>query len=206
MRTAAIVPAKSFARAKSRLGDAVPDRAALAEAMLGDVLAALTRVRGLDLLIVVTGDLRATRIALEAGALVVPDRREAGQSAAVARGVAIALARGADRALLVPGDCPALSVHELEALLARHVPVVIVPDRHGEGTNALLLTPPHVIRPSFGRGSFARHCARAAGQYEICDAPSLHLDVDEPADLAALLAHPFGATRTRRLLVEGAAV
>ena len=32
-----------------------------------------------------------------------------------------------------------------------------MPDRHGTGTNALLLTPPDVIEPSFGDDSRARH-------------------------------------------------
>src|SRR5918992_1319244 len=96
MRTAAVLPVKSFGRAKQRLGDAV----------------------------------------------------------------------GApERALLVPGDCPALDPDELDALLRGFggADVVIVPDRHGSGTNALLLTPPTVIAPAFGPGSFARHAARAAG-------------------------------------------
>ena len=40
-----------------------------------------------------------------------------------------------------------------------------MPDRHGTGTNALLLTPPDVIAPSFGAGSRERHerLAREAG-------------------------------------------
>ena len=83
---------------------------------------------------------------------------EAGQSAAVLLGIAAAVA---DRVLLVPGDCPSLDPGEVSALLARTEPVVIVPDRHGQGTNALLLTPPDVMAPAFGEGSFARHAALA---------------------------------------------
>ena len=44
--------------------------------------------------------------------------------------------------LMVPGDCPALDRDELDALLdepADSPSVVIVPDRHGSGTNACLL-------------------------------------------------------------------
>ena len=100
-----------------------------------------------------------------------------------------ALVRGAERALLVPGDCPALDPRELSALLADGGDVVIVPDRHGSGTNALLLEPPTIIPPSFGAGSFARHAAlaRAAGaEVKVRELPSLGLDVDTPDDLAAL--------------------
>ena len=84
---------------------------------------------------------------------------------------------------------------------------MIVPDRHGSGTNALLLSPPGVIEPSFGPGSFARHAARAhAAQtvVRVAEVRSLGLDVDTPDDLQALrdalAARPNAAPRTRELL------
>ena len=115
--------------------------------------------------------------------------------------------RGAERALLVPGDCPAIDPQELSALLAGGGDVVIVPDRHGSGTNALLLEPPTIVAPSFGAGSFARHAAlaRAAGaEVKVRELPSLGLDVDTPDDLAALRraleARRDAAPRTRAVL------
>src|SRR5215210_2414202 len=110
MRTAAVLPVKSFGRAKQRLDAAVGqrERAELAAAMLGDVLAALRAAGGLSELIVVTAEPRAARAARAARAQLVDDPVEAGQSDAAARGVRAAVARGAQRVLLVPGDCPAL--------------------------------------------------------------------------------------------------
>jgi 2-phospho-L-lactate guanylyltransferase len=204
LRTAAVLPVKSFGRAKQRLGNAVPQRPALAEAMVGDVLEALACVPGLELVIVVTAEPIAAQAARGAGALVVDDPVEAGQSAAAARGVAAAIERRCSRALLVPGDCPALDPAEVGELLERRARVVIVPDRHGSGTNGLLLAPPDAIAPSFGTGSFARHAALAGGSADVCDVPTLGLDVDTPDDLqalrSALAAHPRGARRTRALL------
>jgi 2-phospho-L-lactate guanylyltransferase len=204
LRTAAVLPVKSFGIAKSRLGSAFPHRPTLAEAMVGDVLAALGQVPGLDDVIVVTAEPAAARAADAAGAYVVHDPEETGQSAAATRGIDAAVERGAGRALLVPGDCPALNPAEVTQLLARTAAVVIVPDRHGTGTNALLLTPPSAIAPAFGTGSFARHSALAGGRAEVCEVPSLGLDVDTPDDLqalrAALAAHAGGAPRTRALL------
>src|SRR5688572_20019135 len=122
MRTAAVLPVKSFGRAKQRLGDAVgqPDRAELAAAMVGDVLAALSGVAALDDVLVVTAEPRAAEAARAEGAHVVDDPVEAGQSDAAARGIAAAVGRGAERVLLVPGDCPALDADEVAALLAGH--------------------------------------------------------------------------------------
>jgi 2-phospho-L-lactate guanylyltransferase len=212
VRTTAVLPVKSFARAKQRLGDVVggEDREQLAAAMVSDVLAALTSVAEIDDVVVVTAEPRAAQAAKKAGAAVVDDPDEVGQSAAVSRGIDAALERGAERALLVPGDCPTVDPDEVAQLLARtpgDPSVVIVPDRHGSGTNALLLTPPGAFAVSFGTGSFARHAAlaRAAGAtVKVCDLPSLGLDIDTPDDLGALRsaldARPAGAARTRAVL------
>ena len=207
MRTAAVLPVKSYTRAKQRLGDAVGDRQELAAAMVADVLDALAAVREIDDVVVVTAEPLAARAAEDSGAHVVDDPEEAGQSAAAARGIDAAMVRGAGRVLLVPGDCPALDPREVAELLTRRDGVVIVPDRHGSGTNALLLTPPTAVAPSFGAGSFARHAAlaRAAGaRVKVAELPSLGLDVDTPADLAALRAaldaRPDTAARTRAVL------
>jgi 2-phospho-L-lactate/phosphoenolpyruvate guanylyltransferase len=191
MSTHAVLPVKRFAHAKQRLRERVPDgpRAGLAEAMVRDVLAALGDVRGLDGVIVVTAEPSAAALAASAGAEVVHDPDERGQSAAAQLGIARARRRGATRVLLVPGDCPALDSGELEALLAAPEAVVIVPDRHGSGTNALLLAPPTAIDPAFGPDSRARHeaAARAAGvPWRVAEVPSLALDADTPDDLAAL--------------------
>ena len=225
MRTLAVLPVKSFGLAKQRLGVAVGpvQRRTLARAMAGDVLEALGRVEGLGGVIVVSAEELGTETAgiegadppLSAGRFargsrieLVHDPDEAGQSAAARRGIRAALARGAQRVLLVPGDCPALDPAEVGALLAGAAPgVVIVPDRHGSGTNALLIAPPAAVEPAFGPGSFARHAAlaRAAGaRVRVGRLPSLELDVDTPGDLAALraalAARPGGAQRTRALL------
>ena len=72
---------------------------------------------------------------------------------------------GSSASLLVPGDCPLLDPTELEQLLvhpAGERSALIVPDRHGTGTNALLLAPPDVLAPSFGPDSRPRHLADAA--------------------------------------------
>ena len=183
---------KRFGAAKGRLGDAFAPgtRRALAEAMVTDVLVALRRATSIDDVVVVTAEPAAEALARGYGARVVPDREESGQSAATLVGLR-AVAR-AERALLVPGDCPALDPAQVDALVASAGPgpeVVIVPDRHGTGTNALLLTPPHALEPAFGPGSRARHERVAQAERleaRIAEVPSLVLDVDTPDDLEAL--------------------
>lgn len=193
MRTAAILPVKSFAQAKQRLRHEMPahDRRALVEAMFADALVALGRVAALERVVVVSGDRVAQRIAGGYGATIVEDD-ERGHNTAAARGIVLVLEEGIERALLVPGDCPLLSPEDLNALLnhpAAERSALIVPDRHGTGTNALLLTPPDVLAPSFGPDSCRRHQADASGagiSAEVLELDSLALDVDTPEDLEAL--------------------
>jgi 2-phospho-L-lactate/phosphoenolpyruvate guanylyltransferase len=197
MSTIAILPVKSFGAAKQRLGSALGagSRQALAQAMFSDVLASLRRVPGLDSVAVVTADRVAESAALGERVQVLRDTEQAGQSEAALIGIHYAQARGFARVLLVPGDTPLLDPGEVAGLLRlgreREPGVVIVPDRHGEGTNALLLCPPDAIEPSFGPGSRARHAeaARAAGvACEIEQVPTLSLDVDTGQDLELLAA------------------
>ena len=213
MRTLAVLPIKNFTEAKQRLETVLSPgpRRALAESMFSDVLTALRRSSAVEDILVVTRDHGAQQIAGGHGALVLDDE-EPGQSPAAVLGLHYALDHEYERVLLVPGDCPMLDPHELDALIARphEIPsALIVPDRHGTGTNALLLTPPDSLAPAFGPGSCERHIANAeaaATTHEVVSVASLELDIDTPDDLEALrgvleTSHG-GAAHTRGMLMQ----
>jgi 2-phospho-L-lactate guanylyltransferase len=210
MAITAIVPVKRFGRAKRRLAAALGEEAVreLAREMLADVLDAIGGSAAVERTLVVTSewDLPETR----SGWLAVPDsRRRSTHSSAARRGVERALREGASCAALLPGDCPLLDPAELDGALRRARPgrVGIVPDRHGSGTNALILCPPDAIDPAFGEGSRERHerLAREAGHQPVIERLfSLAIDVDTPEDLTvlrqALDRNPALAPRTARAL------
>ena len=215
MSTIAVLPVKRFDEAKQRLGETMRSgtRRALAEAMLTDVLTALRRARRVDVVVVVTREKAAEALARAHEAATIRDPDEPGHNPAARSGVRWAVEQGARRVILVPGDCPALDPTEVDDLLLAHPHeekrVTIVPDRHGTGTNALVLCPPAAIGPSFGIGSRARHegLAREAGaEARIAEPPSLVLDIDTAEDLAvlraALEARTGGAAHTRGLLAR----
>ncbi len=211
MRATAIVPVKRLAAAKRRLAGDIGNerREALVAAMLEDVLEAIGEARTVERTIVVSDEPRAAEAAKAVGAEVVPDPGEGGHFAAALPGIARAEAEGASCVVLLPGDCPLLDPRELDRLLTG-VPghyVAVVPDRHGTGTNALVLSPPGAIRPAFGEGSCARHvaAAREAGvPYAVEELASLALDLDTPADVVALTRElgkrPGRAGRTAKAL------
>lgn len=191
----AVITIKRFGQAKQRLADSIDPklRQRLAEAMLVDVLDAVAGARMLAGIVVVTGDPRAREMAVRADAKVVKDPEDGGHSAAAMLGTRKAEALGADRVILLPGDCPLLDPREVDRLLTGMPSpwLSVVPDRHGTGTNALAIAPPDAIEPSFGEGSCERHLglAREAGvPASREELGSLALDLDTPADLVALTA------------------
>ena len=214
MNATAVLPVKRLNAAKQRLrgglgGLGGEERRQLAEAMVADVLEAIGAARAVERTIVVSGDPTVQELAAAAGAEVVTDPEDAGHVQAALAGIARAEAEGAECVVLLPGDCPLLDPRELDRLLTG-VPesyVGVVPDRHGTGTNALVLSPPDAIAPSFGEGSCARHvaAAREAGvAFGVEELASLGLDLDTPADIIALTreleARPGRARRTARAL------
>jgi 2-phospho-L-lactate guanylyltransferase len=206
LKATAVLPVKRFYAAKQRLAAGLDGerRRTLAAAMVADVLEAIGEARTIERIVLVSGDPVAQELAASAGAEVVPDPEDAGHVEAALAGIARAEAEGAGCVVLLAGDCPLLDPRELDRLLTglpeRYVG--IVPDRHGSGTNALVLCPPGAIVPAFGEGSCARHvgAAREAGlPFGVEELASLGLDLDTPADVVALArALESGPRRARR--------
>lgn len=201
MDATAILPVKRFARSMTRLTDRVdpPTRANLLRAMLGDVMVALEASVGIQRIIVVTGESRAEKVAMEAAKRgrtpieVLRDPDDRGHSEAGVLGIIRAKALGVECVALLPADCSLIDPAEIDAALARMAPghVGVIPDRHGTGTNGLLMAPCDAIGPAFGEGSHERHLDRAGrAGWEATSVPleSMGLDLDTPEDLDELMA------------------
>jgi len=194
-RTWALVPIRGLETAKTRLGEDLDpeERVALVTGLLRRTLVATRDARRIAGTIVVTMDPDAAGIAKELHAVGLVERAP-GLNQAIEAARSVAVARDASAVLVLPADLPSVSAEGIDALLAAaaelptaHGVVAIVPDRHGLGTNALLVSPPDAIDPAFGEASRAAHAARATAAglaWLELDGP-LSLDLDTPADLLA---------------------
>jgi 2-phospho-L-lactate/phosphoenolpyruvate guanylyltransferase len=212
MKTIAILPVKRFDSAYSRLSDRLTQeqRRRVAEATFLDMLGKIRRSKTVSETIVVTSDQGVARQSGWLGHHVVREDEDRGHSEAAAKGVRAALERGADRVAMLPTDCPLFDPAELDDRLGvtpRYA--LIVPDRAGTGTNALILCPPDAFEPAFGLDSCARHIAhaRAAGvNFALERLESLATDLDSPEDMEllrdALLLEPDRSLRTAQVLWE----
>lgn len=203
LETRAVVPVKLRAQAKQRLSDVLSplQRRELAAAMCLDVFDELRSTKALDGVVVVTSDPDVLVEALSRGFQVVADPGDL--NSAVASGVRV-IDRGC--ALVLPCDLPLLNRSELEDLisLGSSGAAVIVPDRGGGGTNALLYPISVPLAPSFGQGSFRRHLDIACSQgLEVLrrDYPGIGFDIDTSQDLKDLF-QIAGPSRTRSWMIE----
>jgi 2-phospho-L-lactate/phosphoenolpyruvate guanylyltransferase len=187
----AIVPVKPLRRGKSRLAGALSEkeRTKLNESLLQHTIKTLKGLKEVEQVLVVSRDPQALTIARQHGARTVQEDGQPLLNTALTRATVVAQVYATRGVLILPADLPLISEEDVLTLIERAVEppvVVIAPDRHGKGTNALLLSPSGLIEYDFGENSFEKHCklAEAAGaRLEIVDLPTLGLDLDLPEDL-----------------------
>ena len=187
----AIVPVKPLKRGKSRLAGILTEeeRTQLNQNLLEKTLKTLSQIKELDHVLVVSRDPHALTIARNYGAKTVQEDGQPHLHTALTRATVVAQVHSTQGVLVLPADLPLLTTDDVLALIDRAVKppvVVIAPDRHNKGTNALLMFPAGLIEYDFGEGSFQRHCERArqvGAKLEIVELPSLALDLDLPEDL-----------------------
>ena len=201
--TWAIVPVKSLAQAKQRLAGILPleARRRLMLIMLDDVLATLRQVERLGPVLVVTPDAEVAEFAANAGASVLREAAGQGHSAAAIAGFTYAQSHGAVRALTLPADAPLVTAAELRSLIesaeATAGPhLTLVPSHDGDGTNGFLVVaarpPAAELRAGKLRPASSRMRQRGTSNAACSICPAWRLDIDEPRDLARLIAQKRG--------------
>ncbi|HSK88063.1 MAG TPA: 2-phospho-L-lactate guanylyltransferase [Anaerolineales bacterium] len=187
----AIVPVKPLRRGKSRLAGALSEdeRTDLNRSLLQNTLKTLSELKEVEEILVISRDPHALTIARNYGARTVRENGQPELNTALKRATVVAQVYATGAVLILPADLPLVTSDDILALIERAgepPAIVIAPDRHGTGTNALLISPSGLIEYDFGENSFQRHCQRAreaGARLEIVNLPSLGLDLDLPEDL-----------------------
>ncbi|TCZ64075.1 2-phospho-L-lactate guanylyltransferase [Roseicella aquatilis] len=188
----AVLPVKEMRGSKQRLSPLLSpeERVALMRVMVGEVLDALCAARGLTGVAVVTLDAWTTEEARRRGVRVITGGARDGHTGSVTAAARVLAAEGAAGVLTMPGDIPAVTPAEVEALLAVHgsAPAFTIAPAHDEkGSNGVVLSPPDVVPLRFGEDSYVPHLAAARARGiapRIVPLPGVAMDIDHPADLA----------------------
>lgn len=197
----AIIPVKPLRSGKSRLAGTLTadERAELNRALLQHTLKTLSDLKEVEHVLVVSRDPQALTLARMYGARTVREDGQPHLNTALQRATVVAQVYATRGVLVLPADLPLISAEDVHALIdhATDPPVVVIaPDRHEKGTNALLISPAGLIEYDFGENSFQRHCQRvkdAGARLEVVNLPSLGLDLDLPEDLE--LVRKLGLTK-----------
>ena len=189
-----IVPHRGVNAGKSRLSSVLNDvaRGKLNRWLLARTVSVVTEWLGDAQRCVVASPCEVTlALARKAGAVALVEQAStAGLNGALSQAAAQAAARGAQRLLILPCDLPRLEATALQAMEAVPIAsgdVVIAPDRHHSGTNALLVDA-GVREFAFGAGSYARHLVQgnARGVRTVaCVHEALAFDLDTADDFEA---------------------
>lgn len=187
----AIVPVKPLRRGKSRLAGTLSEdeRTELNRSLLQNTLKTFADLKEVEEVLVISRDPQALAIARQHGARTVREDGQPELNTALKRATVIAQVYATRGVLILPADLPLITREDVLTLIGQvgdPPAVVIAPDRHGTGTNALLISPAGLIEYDFGEDSFQRHCQRAreaGARLEIVNLPTLGLDLDLPEDL-----------------------
>lgn len=192
-KTWIVVLIKDFDSAKERLRPALGTKSRRALARRNAQMAVNAAAAG-DQVLAVAGSEEVGEMAAAWGASVLLEPREEGQNKAAERGIARALAAGAEAVLLLSSDLPLITVDAVRKLLQAagrlKAPVVVaVPAIGRGGTNALYMRPADAIGMHFGDDSLAKfqEDAEARGvKFVVHHSDAIALDLDEPSDLERL--------------------
>jgi 2-phospho-L-lactate/phosphoenolpyruvate guanylyltransferase len=187
----AIIPVKPLRRGKSRLAGMLSEdeRTELNRSLLQNTLKTFSDLKEVEEVLVISRDPQALAIARHYGARTVREDGQPELNTALKRATVIAQVYATRGVLILPADLPLVTRDDVLTLIERAgepPAVVIAPDRHGTGTNALLISPAGLIEYDFGENSFQQHCRRvqeAGARLEIVNLLTLGLDLDLPEDL-----------------------
>lgn len=187
----AIVPIKPLHRSKSRLSPVLnsQQREALSRQMLEQTLQTLKRVEDISGVLVVSRDPAALALARRMGVNTLQESGAPELNSSLMRATQVAAAWNAVGVLVVASDIPLMQAEDIAAMIdmAIYPPtMVIAPDRHRTGTNALLMAPPALFPFQFGEGSFQKHISeakRSGATVHIYESPTIEFDLDTPSDL-----------------------
>ena len=213
MNVAGLIPVKGFRNAKQRLSPLLDQasRELLAETMFRDVLRQVRLARGLAGTFVVTGDDKVAAMAAAAGAEVIREAQEKGETEAVDFARRELASARCEAVLIIPGDMPLVRATDIERILSQ-VPsdanapfALLVPSHDRLGTNALLLAPPDLIQLRFGYDSFNFHVSQVAARempVRCVEDEHIALDIDEPKDLERFLAYDYHGGDSTRVAIK----
>ena len=192
MKTYAIIPVKSFSKAKTRLNIPQIKREAICKEMLEEVLQTLSKCKSIDNIVIVSKDDAAIKLSESFGATQIFD-----DDLGVNQAVDLADQYLADLeyncSVIFPQDIPMMESSDVDSLLGflkSKNSVILVPSRQFNGTNALVRYHASSMKTQYDKGSYSYqlNAAKSVTQkVSLALIRRVMLDIDDELDLAFML-------------------
>ena len=192
MKIAAIIPVKTFSKAKKRLKIQQTQKEKICYLMLQEVLSTISKCRFVDKIIIVSKDKTALMLGKSFNAVEIFDD-ESGVNNAISLADDYLSDKKFDCSIIFPQDIPIMKPIDIDNLLSfvKHQrSVIVVPSRQFNGTNALVRCPADIIETKYDMGSYTFQVDAAIAKTKnisIALIRRMMLDIDDDFDLAFML-------------------
>ena len=205
MKTAAIIPVKTFSKAKTRLGLSQEKTEKICEIMLEEILHTLSISPHIDQVIIVTKDKNALEISKKFDVVSITDTDESGVNNAVSLADEYLLKNQFEASIVFPQDIPYMKTQDIEFILKFKADsnfVIVVPSRRFDGTNALVRMPVNIMKTHYDEDSYKIHMSTAkeiTRDVSLVFVKRIMWDVDNLEDLQFLLSQDEKPEITKKI-------
>jgi 2-phospho-L-lactate guanylyltransferase len=195
LKIVAIIPVKTFSKAKTRLNLSLNQREDLCRIMLEEVVGTISDSNNIDKIIVISKDEEAFKLTKKFGVKEIFDDDESGVNHAVSLADSYLENNDCDASIVFPQDIPFIQSEDIEYLLQSPKSpqsVLIVPSRRFDGTNALFRRPHNLMKTHYDEDSYKIHLEigkSMTSNTSLILLRRIMLDVDNQDDLKFLLSH-----------------
>ena len=192
LKTSAIIPVKTFSKAKTRLNLQQDCKMEICSLMLQEVLKTISNCKVVNQIVLVSKDEAALKIGRQFNSIEIFDN-ESGVNNAINLADEYLSDKNFDRSIIFPQDIPTMTSSDIDALLSfikSTNSVIIVPSRQFNGTNALVRCPADLIQTRYDMGSYTHQIDAAntkTKNISIALIRRMMLDIDDESDLAFML-------------------
>jgi len=189
LKTVAIIPVKSFSKAKTRLTISSEKTVDICKLMLGEVLQTISTNKKIDNTIIVSHDQSAFDIGKKFGVIEVFDESESGVNNAITLADEYISDSEFGTSIILPQDIPFFNSSDLDNLFSffqRKNSIIVVPSRQFNGTNSLIRNPSRVMTTRYDEGTYKSHLDQAKCNnvdFSLVLIRRLMLDIDSQNDI-----------------------
>ena len=193
MKIAAIIPVKTFSKAKTRLNLSSNQKEDLCRIMLQEVVETISKSKIFEKIVVVSKDETALKLTKRFGVQEIFDNDESGVNHAVSLADNYLENNGCAASIVFPQDIPFMQSEDIENLIRfQKSPksVLVVPSRRFDGTNALLRMPVNLMETHYDEDSYKIHLEvgkSLTSNTSLVLLRRIMLDIDNQEDLEFLL-------------------